>query len=103
MRRALGDDSGNPRFLETIPRRGYRLIVPVNQPAEGLLSTETGTAHSVVMLEGCPDSTVPMGFVRTCALPEHEPSVDLSVTQNKLALTLEQLSGSIWVLDNADQ
>lgn len=29
LRQALGDDSDNPRFIETLPRRGYRLIVPV--------------------------------------------------------------------------
>jgi dipeptidyl aminopeptidase/acylaminoacyl peptidase len=29
LRLALGDDSDNPRFVETLPRRGYRLIVPV--------------------------------------------------------------------------
>jgi DNA-binding winged helix-turn-helix (wHTH) protein/Tol biopolymer transport system component len=28
LRHALGDDSDNPRFVETIPRRGYRLIIP---------------------------------------------------------------------------
>ncbi len=35
-------------------------------------------------------------------MPEHVPSVDLSVTQNNLLLTLEQRSGSIWALDNVD-
>ena len=41
LRQALGDDSDNPRFVETLPRRGYRLIVPITggvpsagQPAE---------------------------------------------------------------------
>jgi TolB-like protein/DNA-binding winged helix-turn-helix (wHTH) protein/tetratricopeptide (TPR) repeat protein len=34
LRRALQDDSRFPRFIETIPKRGYRLIVPV-QWAEG--------------------------------------------------------------------
>ena len=29
LRQALSDDSDNPRFVETLPRRGYRLIVPV--------------------------------------------------------------------------
>jgi TolB-like protein/DNA-binding winged helix-turn-helix (wHTH) protein len=29
LRRALGDDAANPRFIETIPKRGYRLIAPV--------------------------------------------------------------------------
>jgi TolB-like protein/DNA-binding winged helix-turn-helix (wHTH) protein/Tfp pilus assembly protein PilF len=30
LREALGDDSENPRFIETIPRRGYRFIAPVS-------------------------------------------------------------------------
>lgn len=29
LRRALGDDTQQPRFIETIPKRGYRLIAPV--------------------------------------------------------------------------
>jgi len=32
LRQALGDDADNPRFVETIPRRGYRFIAPVTQP-----------------------------------------------------------------------
>jgi DNA-binding winged helix-turn-helix (wHTH) protein/tetratricopeptide (TPR) repeat protein len=28
IRRALGDDSDQPRFIETVPRRGYRFIAP---------------------------------------------------------------------------
>ena len=33
LREALGDDAENPRFIVTLPRRGYRLIAPV-QPVE---------------------------------------------------------------------
>jgi len=29
LRFALGDDADNPTFIETIPRRGYRFIAPV--------------------------------------------------------------------------
>ncbi|RMH47405.1 MAG: hypothetical protein D6688_03575 [Alphaproteobacteria bacterium] len=29
IRRAFGDDARNPRYVETIPKRGYRLIAPV--------------------------------------------------------------------------
>ena len=29
LRRSLGDDSFEPRFIETIPKRGYRFIAPV--------------------------------------------------------------------------
>src|SRR6201981_1781477 len=29
LREALGDSADNPRFIETLPRRGYRFLVPV--------------------------------------------------------------------------
>jgi TolB-like protein/DNA-binding winged helix-turn-helix (wHTH) protein len=32
VREALGDSSDNPRFVETLPRRGYRFIAPVESP-----------------------------------------------------------------------
>jgi DNA-binding winged helix-turn-helix (wHTH) protein len=32
LRGALDDDPASPRFIETIPRRGYRLIAPVSRP-----------------------------------------------------------------------
>ena len=31
LREALGDASENPRFIETIPRRGYRFIAPARR------------------------------------------------------------------------
>jgi serine/threonine protein kinase/Tol biopolymer transport system component len=34
LRQALGDDTENPRFIETLPRRGFRLLIPVNGPGE---------------------------------------------------------------------
>lgn len=34
LRRLLGDAAGNPRFIETIPKRGYRLIAPVGVVGE---------------------------------------------------------------------
>ncbi len=34
LRRVLGDDAARPRFIETVPRHGYRFIAPV-EPAEG--------------------------------------------------------------------
>jgi len=39
LRQALGDDRGNPRYLETVPKRGYRLIAPVH-----LLNADAKTA-----------------------------------------------------------
>jgi TolB-like protein/DNA-binding winged helix-turn-helix (wHTH) protein/Tfp pilus assembly protein PilF len=47
LREALNDSSENPRFIETLPRRGYRFVAPVeeksasvNEPAAG----QTGDA-----------------------------------------------------------
>src|SRR5208282_5233897 len=33
LREALGDSADNPRFIETLPRRGYRFIAPVESSA----------------------------------------------------------------------
>src|SRR4029077_20860977 len=32
VREALGDSPDKPRFIETLPRRGYRFIAPVDGP-----------------------------------------------------------------------
>jgi DNA-binding winged helix-turn-helix (wHTH) protein len=34
LRLALGDEANNPRFVETLARRGYRFIVPVSRVSE---------------------------------------------------------------------
>src|ERR1043166_2590748 len=35
LRAALGDDADNPRFVETLPRRGYRFIAPIDSNQNG--------------------------------------------------------------------
>ncbi len=32
IRSALGDAADSPRFIETLPRRGYRFIAPIHEP-----------------------------------------------------------------------
>src|SRR5580658_9766777 len=32
LREALNDEAGQPKYIETVPRRGYRFIAPVTQP-----------------------------------------------------------------------
>lgn len=32
LRRALGDDAGSPRFIETVPRHGYRFVAELDEP-----------------------------------------------------------------------
>ncbi len=44
LRDALGDDADSPRFIETLPRRGYRLLVEVATPAERTGTPDTDEA-----------------------------------------------------------
>ena len=41
LREALGDSADSPRFIETLPKRGYRFIGSVNAPASSGLITPT--------------------------------------------------------------
>ncbi len=34
LRKALGDPAEDPKFIETVPKRGYRFIAPVREPGE---------------------------------------------------------------------
>ena len=36
LRRRLGDDAANPRFIETVPKHGYRFIAPVERAGPDL-------------------------------------------------------------------
>src|SRR2546430_7316434 len=42
LREALGDSADNPRFIETLPRRGYRLIAPVTEADGATRGTVAG-------------------------------------------------------------
>lgn len=43
LRQAFGDDARQPRIIETIPKRGYRLIAPVSRSAAPLLAVGRAT------------------------------------------------------------
>jgi eukaryotic-like serine/threonine-protein kinase len=51
LREALGDDSDNPRFIETIPRKGYRFVAPIES-----LVQEPTVANATLPLPGSPQS-----------------------------------------------
>src|SRR5882724_2730682 len=47
IREALADSADAPRFVETLPRRGYRFIYPVTLPRE----LQVGSASAVAGAE----------------------------------------------------
>src|SRR5215212_10223743 len=57
LRAALGDEADNPRFVETLPRRGYRFIAMMDA-AEAALTVVAGTAGHRVRLAVLPFTIV---------------------------------------------
>lgn len=54
LRRALGDDFRHPRFVETVPRRGYRLLQTVRHPGRDLPSEPGAGERQVHDARGWP-------------------------------------------------
>jgi TolB-like protein len=50
LRRALGDSADRPRLVETLPRRGYRFVAPIESRGD----TETNARNGRVMLAVLP-------------------------------------------------
>jgi TolB-like protein len=68
LRHALGDIPANPRFIETLARRGYRFIAPVSSAA-----TETAMA---IPRPSAVESLAVLPFVNTDTDPETEYLAD---------------------------
>jgi TolB-like protein/DNA-binding winged helix-turn-helix (wHTH) protein/Tfp pilus assembly protein PilF len=47
LREALGDSSDSPRFIETLPRRGYRFIAPVEEIPAPIQSTHLSESREI--------------------------------------------------------
>jgi len=68
IREALGDTASNPRFVETLARRGYRFVAPVEQ----ISPIEPGTTSSPAETE--PDTVPePQVLTRILASPQDLP------------------------------
>ncbi len=92
LREALGDDADTPRFIETIPRRGYRFICPVDgAPGIG----ESALPYPVI--EAPPNGVEPVRWWRrrralTLALVAL-PAVALAVLALNVRAVRERLIG----------
>src|SRR5262245_54999512 len=60
IRALLNDDADVPRFLETVPRRGYRWLGPV----EVLVSAPAAARASLHLVEGAAEGAPPLADVR---------------------------------------
>ena len=63
IRAALGDDAEKPRFIETIPRRGYRFVAPIEDGDLGEATVSSAvTAVSANRREAVKESNKPIEF-----------------------------------------
>src|SRR5438270_2450 len=54
LRETLGDSADNPRFIETLPRRGYRLLISANTPVAHAAPETVSAAAAVTSLAVLP-------------------------------------------------
>ncbi len=52
LRRALGDDAGRPRFIETVPKHGYRFVAAVESADEAISSPTVRTPTTPIKRTG---------------------------------------------------
>lgn len=76
LRRALGDDPKAPQFIETVPKRGYRLLVPLvaagPAPALAVRSSHRRWWWSAGAAAGLALVLVSLGFVGRDAGPDQD-------------------------------
>jgi TolB-like protein/DNA-binding winged helix-turn-helix (wHTH) protein/Flp pilus assembly protein TadD len=102
LRDVLGDDADSPRFIETLPQRGYRFIAPVELAVFGLMAAPSVEpphgaswrrrwlliAMGMLLLVACP-LALNLGGIRDRFLT---PSAQSRI-QSLAVLPLENLSG----------
>jgi TolB-like protein/Flp pilus assembly protein TadD len=84
LRRAFDDDARNPHVIETISKRGYRLVAPVS-------ALVTGTGTEPAPQESVTDSIVVLPFANMSADPENEYFAD-GITE-EIIDALSQIEG----------
>jgi len=88
LRAALRDDSDNPRFIETVPRRGYRFIAPVSV---------AGTKSELVLSTNISAGGPPEAEVAATAVLPPARWRPVHLIYVSLAFALLMVAGLAWV------
>ena len=83
LREALGDEAGTPRYIETVPKRGYRFIAPVDGSINGNVAAPPGPV--LVMAAEPRQAVVPSS-----------PRNSLRVILAAVALAIILVAGGAW-------
>lgn len=101
LRAVLNDDPENPRFVETVPKKGYRFIAPVQlievsngassvQPAEGDVIPQAASAMQVEYLE--PAEVVKESIAEALVKHQYAPLIGLALFLAGIVVA----SGIVW-------
>jgi DNA-binding winged helix-turn-helix (wHTH) protein/tetratricopeptide (TPR) repeat protein len=71
IRRALGDDGGESRFIETVPKLGYRFTAPVDIAVESAAVTAAMAVQSMEVEPAPPASGQPLATPSKASLRHH--------------------------------
>jgi DNA-binding winged helix-turn-helix (wHTH) protein/Tol biopolymer transport system component len=92
LREALGDSAELPRFIQTLPRRGYRFIATTNGAARAKADTEVTSA------EGMPEPrTSDVALVRAAEMPKSRSRRTLLLTVSILLALALLLTFKQWI------
>jgi cholera toxin transcriptional activator len=110
IREAIGDSASNPRFIETLARRGYRFVAPVERidPATTSLEPDSESANpnsQTTLTPGSPSQPEPeqesSPFNGILASPHELPKAPFALVQSLfVALQLMYLAFYIGALTN---
>jgi cholera toxin transcriptional activator len=96
VRSALGDSASNPKFIQTLPRRGYRFIAPV-QTVSHEIPVDTGANQTNFATKGeqSQKGESPPSKTRLSILSDDE---DLPVIRNEIVRILFSLIQLMYVI-----
>ena len=100
LRTALDDDARNPKFIETIHRRGYRVLMPVTSP-EGRSMADPGLPSEFRVLTGTRSVQLRQGVNLIGRASEATVRVDsVWVSRHHACITIEGRSATVEDLDS---
>jgi DNA-binding winged helix-turn-helix (wHTH) protein len=74
IRESLGDSASSPRFVETLARRGYRFLAPVEHVAGGTMNASKTQNDSFLSRANFPDGGNQSSVSPAITVPEVRPS-----------------------------
>ena len=95
IREALGDSAANPRFVETLARRGYRFVAPVERL--GGASTTEGAVEAQLEAEAEVAAAEPTAVSNVALPPEVPVTSTILATPEELPRTSPVLAQTLFV------